>query len=233
MGEVEGTEKRVPWTVRDVWIGVGALVAWMAAAVAAGVLIELYDVDVDAGLYVSLGELVLLVPVWVLAVRKAPDGWRAVGLRGFPAGAVGIGCGLMIASFLLNLAYSLVLMQFDLRMQVDMGPILAALDSPWAFVLGAAVVAPVAEEIFFRGFVFAGLRQRYDWKVAAVASAALFAVIHLQPLAELPIFFLGLIFAFLYQWSGSIWPAIFLHVSTNALAVAAASGQLWLGEMGG
>jgi uncharacterized protein len=229
----EGRVGSVPWTVRDVWIGVGVLAAWMAAVVAAAALFTLYQVDVDAGLYVSLGEMVLLAPVWVLGVRKARDGWRAVGLRDFAPAAVGLGCGLMIVSYLLNLAYSVFLMQFDLRMQVDMVPILEGLTSPWAFVLGTVVVAPVVEEIFFRGFVFAGLRQRYDWKVAAVISAALFAVIHLQPLAVLPIFFLGLIFAFLYQWSGSIWPAILMHVSTNTLAVAAAYGQLWLQEMGG
>ena len=223
----------VPWTVRDTWIGAGMLVIWIAVTLAVSLWARLYDVDLDLGLYVNLAEMGLLVPVWLLAVRKAPGGWQAVRLRRFTPGAVGLGCGLMIASFLVNLVYSVFLMQFGLQMQTDLAPILAQLDSPFAFVVGAAVVAPVVEEIFFRGFLFAGLRQRYRWQVAAVVSAGLFAVIHLQPLAVLPILLLGLIFAFLYQWSGSIWPAILMHVSTNTLAVAAAYARLWLQNVEG
>jgi len=76
--------------------------------------------------------------------------------------------------------------------------------------------------VFFRGFVFAGLRQRYGWKKAAFISAALFAVIHVMPTAMIPVFILGLIFAYLYHHSDSIWPAILMHVSTNALALGLA-----------
>ncbi|MEW5957318.1 MAG: CPBP family intramembrane glutamic endopeptidase [Chloroflexota bacterium] len=45
----------------------------------------------------------------------------------------------------------------------------------------------------------------------------------------LPIFMLGLIFAYLYQVSGSIWPAILMHILTNtlALSVAYAMSQGW------
>jgi membrane protease YdiL (CAAX protease family) len=89
--------------------------------------------------------------------------------------------------------------------------------------LGAGVVvAPVVEELFFRSFLFAGLRKRYGWQKAGLISAALFAVIHLQPLAAIPIFLLGCLFAYLYQRSNSVWPAIVMHVATNALGLGAA-----------
>jgi membrane protease YdiL (CAAX protease family) len=78
------------------------------------------------------------------------------------------------------------------------------------------------EELFFRGFLYAGLAQRYSWRKAAVISSALFALIHLQPLAIAPIFILGYIFAYLYRRSGSIWPAVVMHVATNALGLGAA-----------
>jgi membrane protease YdiL (CAAX protease family) len=130
------------------------------------------------------------------------------------------------------LIYSLILAQFNLRMQQDLSPLLAELSSPWLFLLGAIVVAPVVEEIFFRGFLFAGLRGRYGWQKAAAISAALFSLVHLQPTAAVPIFLLGLVFAFLYERSGSIWPAVLMHVSSNALALGAAYLALQLGLSG-
>ena len=70
--------------------------------------------------------------------------------------------------------------------------------------------------------MFAGLRNKWDWKIAALVSAALFAMAHVVPTSILPITILGLIFAFLYQISGSIWPAILMHVLTNTVALSAA-----------
>jgi len=214
----------VPWTARDVWLGVIALVLWLALSVVVSVVVSLLSLDVDVGLMISLAELLLLVPIWWLTVRKYRVGWRALGLRSFKGRMVGLGCGLMILSSMFNLFYSLFLALFGLRTQVDLVPIFVELSSPWWLLVGGVIVAPVAEEVFFRGFVFAGLRQRYGWKKAAFISAALFAVIHVTPTAMIPVFILGCIFAYLYHHSNSIWPAILMHVSTNALALGVAYG---------
>lgn len=219
----------VPWTARDAWWGAAAMVLWLALAAGILLLAQFLSLELNPGLAVTALELLLLVPVWWLAVRKHGAGWRDLGLRGFGGAALGLGCGLMILSYLFNLVYSLILAQFNLRMQADLTPLLAGLSSPWLLLFGAVVVAPIVEEIFFRGFLFAGLRGRYGWQKAAVLSSALFAVIHLQPTAILPIFLLGLVFAFLYQRSGSIWPAVLMHVSSNALALGAAYLMLEMG----
>ncbi len=212
----------VPWTTRDVWLGLAALVLWLVISVVASVVVSLLSLDVDVGLMVSLAELLLLVPVWWFTVRKYKVGWKALGLRSFRGRMVGLGCGLMILSSIFNLFYSLFLALFGLQAQVDLAPIFAELSSPWWLLAGGVIIAPVVEEVFFRGFVFAGLRQRYDWKKAALISSALFAVIHVTPTTMIPIFILGLIFAYLYHRSDSIWPAILMHVSTNALALGLA-----------
>ena len=212
----------VPWTTRDVWLGVTALVLWLAISIAVSVWVSGLALDLDVGLIVSLAELLLLVPAWWFTMRKYGVGWRALGFRGFKGQMIGLGCGLMVLSFGFNFFYSLFLALFDLRMQVDLVPVFAELSSPWLLLTGGVIVAPVVEEVFFRGFVFAGLRQQYDWKKAALVSSALFAVIHVTPTAMIPVFILGCIFAYLYQHSGSIWPAILMHVSTNALALGLA-----------
>ena len=120
------------------------------------------------------------------------------------------------------MAYSVVLDIFGLRVQADLAPLFSELGSPWWFLLAGVVVAPIVEEVFFRGFVFAGLRNRYEWKKAAVISSALFALTHLQLTAFIPIFILGYIFSVLYQRSNSIVPAILMHILTNGLALGAA-----------
>ena len=53
-------------------------------------------------------------------------------------------------------------------------------------------------------------------------SAGLFALAHILPTSFLPILILGLIFSLLYHVSGSIWPAILMHMLTNIVALSAA-----------
>ena len=80
---------------------------------------------------------------------------------------------------------------------------------------------PLTEEIFFRGFVFAGLTPRLGIFPAAVASALIFAAFHLHPGVLFPIFLTGILLAGLYWYTGSLWPAILAHAGQNAVAVTA------------
>lgn len=222
METTELSPRSVPWSVRDVWLGVISLVLWIVGVYAARFLLRTYSLDLDPGLFIGLAELALLIPLWWLAVRKYGVGWDTLGFRRFDARTLGVGCGLMLISVLFNATYSAFLAVFGLRAQIDLVPIFAELSSPWWLLLAGIVVAPVVEELFFRGFVYAGLAERYSWRKAAVISSALFALTHLQLMAIAPIFILGYIFAYLYRRSGSIWPAVLMHVSTNALGLGAA-----------
>ena len=86
------------------------------------------------------------------------------------------------------------------------------------------VAAPVSEEIFFRGFLFGGLRRSLPFAAAALISGAIFGAFHytgphsLTVLPQLAV--LGVILAWVYERSGSIYPTIALHVLNNALAFA-------------
>ncbi len=220
--QTEASHPPVPWSTRDVWLGLAIFGLLVAAVVPFAFLAQSRSLDLNSGLVVSLGELLLLVPVWLLAVRKYRVGWDALGLRSFKWEMLGLGCGLMLLSLAFNLVFGLFLGLFGLRIQPDLAPIFAQLSSPWLLLIGGTVVAPIVEEIFFRGFVFAGLRPRYGWQRAAIISSVLFALIHLIPTAIIPILLLGYIFAYLYHRSNSIWPAILMHSATNALALGAA-----------
>ncbi len=91
----------------------------------------------------------------------------------------------------------------------------------WALLLGA-VVAPVAEEVFFRGFLYAGLRGRWGLGWGLAVSALIFGLAHLMPGVLVPIALLGVVLAWLYEVTGSLWPSILLHMAINGLALVAA-----------
>jgi uncharacterized protein len=97
-----------------------------------------------------------------------------------------------------------------------------ALDSPLWFIVVGVIVAPVVEELFFRGFLFQGFRQRYGWVNGALLSSAVFAVAHLDPVALIPTFILGILLAYMYHRTDSVWIPILLHVLVNGMGLCAA-----------
>lgn len=83
----------------------------------------------------------------------------------------------------------------------------------------AAVViaAPIGEEIFFRGFLFGALRSRLGFARAAVVSAAVFGLFHVQPLLIAAMFFVGLGLAALYERRGSLIAPMAAHAIFNVI----------------
>jgi membrane protease YdiL (CAAX protease family) len=220
----------VPWTPRDVGWGLLIFGGWLLSFLVIGLWGTTQKLPFDFGLIIVFGEAVLLLPAWYFTVHKYGASWADLGLRNFQPQAVGVGCGLMSVSLAFNFIYASLLGLFGLEIQPDIELMFKATNFPWAVLFGGAIVAPLVEEIFFRGFVFTGLRGRWGWSKAAMASAGLFALAHIVPTSILPIFILGMIFAFLYQISGSIWPAILMHMLTNSVALfmAYAISQGWV-----
>ena len=212
----------VPWTMKDIWIGLALLLAWLLVSIGFGFAREIFSWEFDLGLFLVLWELVLIFPAWWLAIKRYNLGWDALGIKKFDLTSLAIGCGLMIFTYLFNLFYNLALLLKGIESGFDVSDIFTSGGSPWLIFLAGIVIAPLVEEIFFRGFLFTGLREKYGWIAAALISSALFAAMHLQPLTMLPIFLMGLIFSYLYQRTGSIWPAVIMHFTTNTLGLAAA-----------
>ncbi|NQW22860.1 MAG: CPBP family intramembrane metalloprotease [SAR202 cluster bacterium] len=82
-----------------------------------------------------------------------------------------------------------------------------------------AFVTPLSEEIFFRGFIFRGLLPRLGPWRAIVISALVFSSFHLSFGVLIPIFITGVLFAWLYWRTGSLWAAVGAHAGQNALAL--------------
>lgn len=87
-------------------------------------------------------------------------------------------------------------------------------------VIAAVVVAPIVEEIIFRGCIYRFLKSQTTLFGAQVLSGALFAVVHSNTMSFLPLVAVGIILARVYEKSGSLSVAIWFHAFFNAFSLS-------------
>lgn len=105
---------------------------------------------------------------------------------------------------------------FDLSNQAIVDAIYES-ESPWeliALAIGAVILAPIAEEMVFRGG-FYRFFKRFGVVGASIVSAALFSMIHFHIGTSVPLFVFGLVLAYAYERSGNIAVPIALHAAFN------------------
>jgi membrane protease YdiL (CAAX protease family) len=98
------------------------------------------------------------------------------------------------------------------------GPLVNAL----AVIVLVTVIAPLGEELFFRGFFFGSLRNWHGPVLAAILTGAVFGLIHVgsAPIGYLvPLAIFGAGLCLLYEMTGSLYPAIALHALNNSIAL--------------
>ncbi len=83
----------------------------------------------------------------------------------------------------------------------------------------AVIVAPLCEEIVFRGYLYPVAKRFCGPWVAAFCTALFFSAAHGALTALLPLFLFGLVLVFLYEKTGSIWAPIAVHFCFNAATV--------------
>jgi CAAX protease family protein len=93
-----------------------------------------------------------------------------------------------------------------------------------------SVVAPIAEEFFFRGFFFAALRNWRGVWPAAIITGLVFGSIHVgsaETALLLPLAFFGFVLCLLRERTGSLYPCIVLHSANNSLAFGVSQHWSW------
>lgn len=146
--------------------------------------------------------------------------WRSVGLL------VAVWVGFFVLSGIWGIALELDQEQ-ELPEELGAeGPLLNVL----AVVVLVTVIAPIGEELFFRGFFFGALRNwRGPW-LAALLTGVAFGGIHAgsSPVGYLvPLMLFGAGLCMLYEWTGSLYPAIALHALNNSVALGANLDWSW------
>jgi uncharacterized protein len=157
-----------------------------------------------------------------------PGALRSLGLRRFQPSAIGWMFAVLGIYYAGAIAFSAIVLQ---PKQEDIGKELGVCDPGIGIaifaVLAIVVLAPIAEEIFFRGFFFAGLRTRWSLWPSALLSGAIFGLVHAPtgPTAAIPLAGLGVGLAWLYNKTGSIYPTMLAHFLNNAIAISVVLGQ--------
>ena len=223
--------------------------AVFAATNAAGALVALVapaaPLDLGAQALLSVGIVVPLYAllVWLLVVREDALSWQEMG---WPTGAAArqraianLGYG-VAATIPVVLATSLLGGVLAALLRVTPPEVLPVPSNPsqWLLdILVAVILAPIGEELFFRGFAQTAWTRDLGWRVALVRTAIFFALVHaistggtdfseglrlavVATVARLPVAFgLGWVFA----RTGSIAASIGLHAGFNGLMLLLAS----------
>ena len=87
--------------------------------------------------------------------------------------------------------------------------------------VGVVLVAPVVEELFFRGLLLGTVRERWGTFAAVIGSSVFFGATHFQPLQFAGLTAAGLVFAAAVVKTGRLGSAIAVHVGFNATTFAA------------
>ncbi len=214
-----------PWGSARVFAGIVALLVVVSIEVA---IVSAFDPSLEGVatklvLQALLAGTLVAVAFAMASTRDHRVGAEELGLTRPRPGALRLAAGAYIAYFVFALAYSQIVSPHQKDLTRDLGYGHSVLASIVAGVLIVAA-APVSEEIFFRGFLFGGLRNRMPVIAAALTSAVIFGAFHYTGTSSLTVIpqlaALGLVLAWLYHRSGSILPTIAIHLMNNALAFA-------------
>ena len=80
------------------------------------------------------------------------------------------------------------------------------------------IVAPVVEEILFRGYILDAIRELHGDVVAVLGSSVLFGLLHIEPYVVGMATLGGIVYGIVRIRSGSLWPCIVSHMVWNFLA---------------
>jgi uncharacterized protein len=93
-------------------------------------------------------------------------------------------------------------------------------------VVFTCIVAPLLEEMLFRGVILRSFLHQYSRKEAILWSALIFGLAHMNAYQLVTAFVLGAVLGWLYERTRSLWPSILLHATFNTLVTLSANGVI-------
>jgi membrane protease YdiL (CAAX protease family) len=184
-------------------------------------------VVVDTRLLIFGAIFSLLLTAFLLSflILRSRDPFDLFGLRGtrwrqiVPAACLGLAAALPAIYFVHSL--SLHLMAGDAQPQ----PLLqflagnSDLHGRLLLIVTAILIAPISEELIFRGYIFGVLRRYAGPWWAMIISASIFAAIHAHIPSLAGLFVLAVTLTLVYQSTGSLWTPMLMHALFNAVTV--------------
>ncbi len=219
----------VPWRVLDVAAAALALIVGVL-----GILIILAlaidNVDANSALFVNVSlalvSALLLLTAWFFGPARRGVSVAALGLRrpcdSAPSQLL-LPLGVLVAVLGFNAVYGLVVTALGWEaLQPPEVPFASYEAIPLAFTgLLIILIAPFAEEVFFRGFVLGALARRWGLAAGVAASSLMFSLAHGSWALLIPAFVAGALLSWLYIRTGSLRASVLVHAMQNGVAFAA------------
>lgn len=185
---------------------------------------KLFANDLYAGTLTGLTiAIILLLGIYFIALRPMKLTWEEVGIRPFAAKDWKM---ILVYSVLFMIGATVIMTLTSLIGNTWENEKTDAMQQNRSFFMisiafiSAAIISPIYEEIFYRGFIYRWLRTRIGLIGAILLSSFIFTIVHIPTYNAMPVnFFSGIIFAYAYEQSGSIWPPVLIHGITNGLMV--------------
>ena len=219
------------WSVRTAaWVVAGFLAVLVVAALGAAGLklagVKGVAATVATGVILSGAYLLVVGVVAVLARVRKVSLPGAVGMRRLPVGRLLVAAvsGALLGRLLAGV-WGIVIQTSGVKMTTtDLDP--TTLFAPGAagavmLVILTVIIAPIAEEIVFRGVLLSALADRWGVTVGIVGSAAVFSAIHLSLVAGPALFPFALILGWLFVRTKSLTVCIVTHALFNGVGLAA------------
>ena len=232
MSSIGKTDLRlVPWKISDVVLGLALVVGFIFLII---ICMVLTDPEIGTGLAIIGGVTVtgaiMLLTCWLIGPVRYRVPLASLGLK-LPASRSYVQFLLpplvLVASLAFTGIYTGLVSLLDWE-SLSPPPVPEEIRLGGPAIIGSFAVVvlwgPLAEEVFFRGFIFPGLIGRLGITGAAIVSSLVFAVFHLDPGVIVPIFVTGMLLAWLYHKTGSLWSSFAAHALQNALAFSVATG---------
>ncbi len=188
-------------------------------------LTESFQNELYSGTLIGLIMSILFtLGVYFIAIKPKNLSWKEVGIQQFSKSYWS-----PIIGWIIVLIIGSILLSYIVEWLFDIGTNnsktnslqtrLTAINIIIAFV-SAAIISPIYEEIFYRGFLYRWFRSKYGLFAGMLISSFIFMIVHIPTFNSLPYTFLsGLVFAWTYEKSQSIYPPMIIHGTFNGLAV--------------
>ncbi|MBU1888144.1 MAG: CPBP family intramembrane metalloprotease [Candidatus Omnitrophica bacterium] len=224
----------ISWGIRDI-VRASLIVIFLGyiVAIIEGFIFKMFNIDIGLNLRMILNTFILDIAVVMVVVYfvtvKHGEKIQALGLK-LSSCFRNILSGIVAYIFILPLLLIALLLSimvlnffgytpppqpvFDVFMEERRVNVLLLLT---VFV---SILGPVAEEVFFRGFMYSAIKKRFGIVAAVFLSASIFSLLHTNIVGFLPIMILGALLAYLYEKTGSLMSSITIHIMHNSIIVS-------------
>ncbi len=204
-----------------VLIGVQYALAYLISAMHLQVSEIVLQTIFSALVYVVALLVIIFVP-WKLLKMKTTR--EELGMRGLPTWTDILLAPIAFIVFLIASGFIMAVMQaimpsIDWTQEQDVGfnNIISNLDFVLTF-LSLVVIAPIAEEIIFRGWLYGKMRRKMSAVPAILIVSLLFGLVHGQWNVGVVVFTMSIAMCLIRELTGTIWGGILVHMIKNGLA---------------